>query len=155
MTRHRWRHLRVNMAPLTAEDPLCQSWVKHLSSLTVRGQDKQCVLLWSCSKEWFVTRHSSTVREQFHVPTGWCTISQIKTHGGFLACKCPSLHWAAKLAIELTWSESGGLFDLGRSSAAGNISSEDWWRWSSEASPEQMLEYAQPRINQRCYWPVV
>jgi len=35
------------------------------------------------------------------------------------------------------------------------ISSEDWGRWSSETSPEQMLEYAQPRPNQRCYWPVV
>jgi len=46
----------------------------------------------------------------------------------------------AKLAIKLTWSESGGLFHLGRSSAAG-ISSEDWGRWSSETSPEQMLEY--------------
>ena len=36
--------------------------------------------------------HRLTVREQFHVPTGRCTISQIKTHGGFLAGKCPSLH---------------------------------------------------------------
>ena len=36
-----------------------------------------------------------------------------------------------------------------------DFSSEDWRRWSSETSPERMLEYAQPRINQLCYWPVV
>ena len=58
------------------------------------------------------------------------------------------------MLTKLIWSESGGLFHLGRSSAAG-ISSEDWGRWSSETSPEQMREYAQPRINQRCYWPIV
>jgi len=40
-------------------------------------------------------------------------------------------------------------------SAAAGISSKDWRRWSSGASPDQLLEYNQSRANRWCYWTVV
>ena len=46
--------------------------------------------------------------------------------------------------IVIPWST---LFGVGGSAAAG-ISSEDWGRWSSEASPEQLLRHDQSRANQ-------
>ena len=49
---------------------------------------------------------------------------------------------------------------LGGGSAAAGISSEDWGRWSSEASREQLhllghMISQEQRANRRCYWTVV